>query len=70
MEVHEAYQVLQKLMEKGRGDMELIYRDVRSGDTGSVLISANIQSVMGQEDMGILCDEEIGYEYVPVYCDH
>ncbi len=70
MEVHEAYLALQKLMMAGKGKSELIFRDNRSGDTGSVSIYSDTVTITEEETMGRLCDEEIGYEYVPVYCDH
>ena len=70
MEVHEAYLALQNLMSQGKGKCELIFRDSRSGDTGSVSIQGKTETITEQEDMGRLCDEEIGFEYVPVYTDH
>ena len=68
--VKEAYDTLGELISQGHSDLELIYEDVRSGDTGSASISNSISEVDGTENTGRLCDEEVGTKYVKVYCDH
>jgi hypothetical protein len=70
MTVKELLVNVQKLIDAGKGDCELIYRDCRSGDTGGADIYADTAVVEEGETMGRLCDEPIGTEYVPVYCDH
>lgn len=70
MKVYQAYLTLGKLVKDGHMNKELIFRDNRSGDTGSISVSSDVVTIEKQEEMGRLCDEEIGYEYVPVYCDH
>jgi hypothetical protein len=70
MTVNELLIVAQNLVKNGKGDCELIYRDCRSGDTGSASIYDTACFVEEGETMGRLCDEPIGTEYVPVYCDH
>ena len=70
MKVKEALENLRILVEAGRGELELIYSDSRSGDTGSVSIYNTVDKKTDHDNMGRLCDVENGYEYVPVCLDH
>lgn len=72
MNVREARKTLRRLEDHGYGDVELIFVDVRSGDTGSVSIYPDIAIVdeESQYDQGRLADTPAGTKYVGVYCDH
>lgn len=72
MKVDEGYEALRNLSIAGYGNLDLIFCDVRSGDTGSVSIYNGVSEIddPNEEDMGRLCTEIPGYKYVPVYCDH
>jgi hypothetical protein len=70
MTVKEVYKNLELLIANGHGDLELIYEDVRFGDSGSVYIYNEIDEVNEWHVAGILCDMEMNEKYIPVYCDH
>ncbi len=66
MVVREAFEELNKLIEQGKGDLPLIAKDSRSGDTNEASIYADVQRVDGTEDMGCLCDWNVNTEYVSI----
>jgi hypothetical protein len=70
MKVKELYKVAKQLMDMKCEDLDLIYKDVRNGDSGSVNIYADVTKVGANEDMGRLCNMEPEETYVAVYCDH
>jgi len=70
MTVIEAFKSLNQLIIDGYGNLELIFEDVRSGDTGSVSVYNSIKKVTGEETMGRLTDMPVDTKYIPVYCDH
>jgi hypothetical protein len=68
--VREVHKTLSQLIEAGHGGVELISRDCRSGDTGSVSASQTVEECDGEEGMGRLCDEPKGFQYVEIYVEH
>jgi len=71
MTVLEALKNLKKLKKAGKGDLELIFEDCRSGDSGSVDIYDSTSTVdRSQHHAGYLCVLDEGTEFVSVYCDH
>ena len=67
MKVKEAFESLSKLMEQHKGDLPLVTKDGRSGDTNEASIYADVQRVDGTEDMGCLCEWDVDTEYVSVF---
>ena len=67
MTVKDGFKALKKLMDEGHGDVILMGRDCRSGDSAEGGISNTISFVTGNEDCGELCDMEVGEEYVSLY---
>ncbi len=66
MKVIEVLEELKKLVEQGKGELPLVSTDCRSGDTEEASIYSDIQRVRGTENIGCLCDWEVGTEYVSV----
>ena len=70
MTVQEMFNEMSMLIVNGHACKDLVFEDVRSGDTGNISVSGTIKTVTGHEEMGCLCEYNVGDEYVPVYCDH
>ena len=66
MTVNEAYEALGKLIDQGHGFLELIETSSQ-GDTSSVDIYPRTREVDGSEEMGELCDWDVGIKYVPIH---
>jgi len=69
MKVEEAFEQLKTLVEQGKGDLPLVAKDCRSGDTNEASICSDVQKVDGTEDAGCLCDWDVDTEYVSVFVD-
>ena len=67
MKVEEAFEQLKTLVEQGKGDLPLVARDCRSGDTNEASIYADVQRVDGTENIGCLCEWDVNTEYVAVF---
>ena len=66
MNVKQAHEALQKLIDAGHGDRPLIVCDTRSGDTNEASIYHRVEALT-QHDAGWACDAPTGTLYVPIF---
>jgi len=70
MKVHEALQNLQKLVDEGWGELNLIAVDTSSGVSHTVSIYSGDPASKGEYDnAGELCEYPDGKKYIGVYLD-
>jgi len=70
MKVHEALENLQKLVDAGWGELNLIACDTRSGVSSIVSIHASEPQSKGEyDDAGELCEWPDGKKYIAIYLD-